>query len=84
MFQQMTRLCFCLLVRMRWMVSERSLQHVRYVRVKIQQWIQARLPNSTVLYPDGWYSAKGGTKPQHPATFEEALARGKINWLAEE
>ena len=40
--------------------------------------------NSTVLYPDGWYSAKGGTKPQHPATFEEALAQGKINWLAEE
>lgn len=40
--------------------------------------------NSTVLYPDGWYSAKGGTKPQHPATFEEALAQGKIHWLAEE
>ena len=40
--------------------------------------------NQTVLYPDGWYSAKGGTKPQHPATFEEALAQGKINWLAEE
>ena len=39
--------------------------------------------NQTVLYPDGWYSAKGGTKPQHPATFEEALAQGKINWLAE-
>ena len=39
--------------------------------------------NQTVLYPDGWYSAKGGTKPQHPATFEEALAQGKIDWLAE-
>ena len=40
--------------------------------------------NQTVLYPDGWYIAKGGTKPQHPATCEEALAQGKINWLAEE
>ncbi len=40
--------------------------------------------NSTVLYPDGWYSVKGGTKPQHPATFEEALEQGKIDWLAEE
>ena len=39
--------------------------------------------NPTVLYPDGWYSAKGGTKPQHPDTFEEALAQGKIDWLAE-
>ena len=53
------------------------------MRAKIQQWTQARLLG-TVLYPDGWYSAKGGTKPQHPATFEEALAQGKINWLAEE
>lgn len=38
--------------------------------------------NPTVLYPDGWYSAKGGTKPQHLATFEEALAQGKINWIS--
>lgn len=39
--------------------------------------------NPTVLYPDGWYSAKGGIKPQHPETFEEALEQGRINWLAE-
>lgn len=38
--------------------------------------------NPSVLYPDGWYRAKGGTKPQHPATFEDALAQGKINWVA--
>jgi len=38
--------------------------------------------NPTVLYPDGWYSVKGGTKPQHPDTFEEALQQNRINWLA--
>ena len=40
--------------------------------------------NPSVLYPDGWYSAKGGTKPQHPATFQEALEQGNIRWLSEE
>lgn len=40
--------------------------------------------NPSVLYPDGWYSAKGGTKPDHPATFEQALAQRKINWYSKE
>ena len=40
--------------------------------------------NPSVLYPDGWYAAKGGTKPNHPETFEQALEQGRISWFKED
>lgn len=37
--------------------------------------------NSKVLYPDCWYKKNGSTKPEWPATFQEALNQGLLDWV---
>lgn len=36
--------------------------------------------NPDVVYPQCWYDRYGGSMPQWPETFEEALEQGKIDW----
>lgn len=36
--------------------------------------------NPDVVYPQCWYDRYGGSVPQWPETFEEALEQGKIDW----
>lgn len=36
--------------------------------------------NPDVVYPQCWYDRYGGSAPQWPETFEEALEQGKIDW----
>lgn len=36
--------------------------------------------NPDVVYPQCWYDRYGGSIPQWPETFEEALEQGKIDW----
>lgn len=36
--------------------------------------------NKDPLYPESYYYRYGGKAPELPATFEEALASGEINW----
>jgi len=36
--------------------------------------------NPDVVYPQCWYDRYGGSVPQWPDTFEEALEQGRIDW----
>ncbi len=36
--------------------------------------------NANVVYPQCWYDRYGGSVPEWPDTFEEALEQGKIDW----
>ena len=36
--------------------------------------------NPRTLYPDIWYTSRGGSKPAWPATYAEAKAQGLVTW----